>query len=270
MTLLSSKQKSIVNVLGIFAIATVALHALTLLILLFQGFIIRNLSTQKPPNFIQLIDGKIALENENQEPDPEEIRQFVSQTMGAIFNWTGALPAETIEDATNPKPDAGISIKTPQGTIKRVPTSSWIGSFALAEDFREGFLGQIAQIVPPEVFSQNPNQALAARLVIQRVYPAQKIAANRWRVGMVANIVQLRRSDNKKILTPFNKDFLVRSIDSFDHPLANQITQLQKSVYSVRAQKLEIYEISNLCLYDISSNSRASRCGDTNSDAFVR
>lgn len=245
--LLEGKKEKI-NVLTIFALATLGLHILALFFLIIQGMTIRQLNNRKPPALVQLVDGQPVLTADSSEREPEEISQFVTKTMSAMFEWSGNLPPQTVEQLTNPKPDLGLAIKTPQGFTKQVPTTSWVASFGLSEDFRQGFLAQIADMVPADVFSRNVNQAMGARLVVQRVYPPQKIEPGKWRVGMVANIVQFRRSNNQKILTPFNKDFFVRSVDAYEHPLAQQITPLQKSAYSVRSQKLEIYEITDLCL----------------------
>ncbi len=271
MTRFLPEKKTTVNLLTVFAFVTFGLQILVLLVLLVQGLTIRNLNSRKPPNFVQLDDATSKTNNFDQQP--EAIRQFVSQTMAGMFNWTGALPAITIEDATNPKPDKGISIITPEGATKKVPTTSWVSSFAISEDFRQGFLGQIAEMAPAELFTKNLNQEITTKLLIQRAYPPQKIAPNRWKVGLVANIVQIRRADNKRVLIPFNKDFLVRTIDSFEHPLANtnNISDLQKAIYNLRAQKLEIYEINNLCLTDAydNQNSQSNRCG-VNSSSFIR
>ncbi|MBF2063256.1 MAG: hypothetical protein IGS39_02310 [Calothrix sp. C42_A2020_038] len=272
MTRFLPEKKATVNLLTIFAAVTFGLQVLTLFFLFFQGLAIHNLSNRKPPNFVQIFEG--AGSTNNTEHEPEMISQFVSQTMAAMFDWAGTLPANTIEDATNPKPDTGVSILTSIGATKKVPTTSWIASFALSEDFRQGFLTQIAEMIPVDLFTKNTNQEITTRLVIQRVYPPQKIATNRWRVGLVANIVQLRRADNKKVLIPFNKDFLVRSVDAFEHPLenTNQITELQKTVYKLRERKLEIYEVNNLCLTDAydNINSQSNRCGMLNSNSFTQ
>ncbi|QDL07834.1 hypothetical protein DP113_07855 [Brasilonema octagenarum UFV-E1] len=274
MTKLLQEKKSSVNLLTLFAIFTFSLHLLAAIFLLFEGLRIYGLIHKKPLTFVQLVDGKVVSQTDTLEREPEVIRQFVAKTMAATFNWSGTLPAATVEEATNPKTDAGIPVKTLQGLTKKVSTSSWVASFALSEDFRGGFLAQIADMTPLEIFSQNNKQALTGQLVIQRVYPPEKIAPGQWRVGMVANIVQVRRTDNKKLLTPFNKDFLVRTVDSYGHPLSNGLTPLQKAVYSVRAQKLEIYEVSDFCLtngYDSSSKSQSQRCGDIlNSGSFTR
>ena len=274
MTKLLQERKSAVNLLTIFTVFTFGLHFVTVIFLLFQGLRIYEVSQRKPLTFVQVIDGKTVPQTNTLEREPEAIRQFVSKTMAAMFDWSGRLPAATVEDVTNPKADAGILISTSQNLTKRVSTSSWVASFGLSEDFRQGFLALIADMTPPEVFSKNKNQALTAQLAIQRVYPPEKIAPGQWRVGMVANIVQVRRSDNKKLLTPFNKDFLVRAVDSFEHPLANSISPVQKAIYSVRDQKLEIYEVSDLCLtnpYDSSPEGRLKRCSDLpNSSSFTR
>lgn len=270
MARLLKERKTTTDILTIFVVTTFSLHLITLFFLVLQGMTIHKLSNRKPPNLVQLVDGKpVALAN-NLEREPEEIRSFISKTMSAMFDWSGTLPPETIEQVTNPQPDRGISIKTSQGYIKKVTTSSWVASFALSPDFREGFLALIADMTPAEIFSYNNNQTIQARLIIQRVYPPQQIAPGQWKVGMVANIVQFRPGDNRKILTPFNKDFLVRAVDSFEHPLPDEITNLQKAVYRIRADKLEIYEIVDLCLTDTSVN-KSSRCGDNlNSGSFTK
>ncbi|MDZ8185247.1 MAG: hypothetical protein RMX96_10385 [Nostoc sp. ChiSLP02] len=251
--LLEKKQRT-ASVLTLFAIATFGLHILVLLLFLFQGLTIRQLSLRKPPNFVQLIDGKPVGEIDDLKREPEAIRQFISKTMTAMFNWSGTLPPQRIEEAANPKPDLGIPIKTPQGGSQKISTTSWIASFALSEDFRKGFLSTIAELTPPEVFSENPNQGMTSRLVIKRIYPPKEIAAGQWRVGMVADLIQKNRGDNRQVVTPFNKDFLVRATDYFANSQIETGTDLQKAIYIVRSDRLEIYEIRELCLLDNYNN----------------
>jgi hypothetical protein len=253
MTGILPKQKKQINFLQILAIITLAFHVFTLFFIIYQGLLIRNLTNRKPPTFIELINGKPVTSNNILERNPEAIRQFVITTMTAMFNWSGTLPPQNIEDATNPKPDLGITVKTPQGYNKKIASSSWVAGFALSEDFRQGFIAQIADMTPSDIFIRNTNnQRITGQLLIQRVYPPENIAPGKWRVGIVANIVQ-QRSDNKKTITPLNKDFLVRAVDAYEHPLIQEITPLQKAVYRLRMQKLEIYNITDLCLNDTSS-----------------
>lgn len=274
MTNLLQKRKPTTNVLTVFAIATFSLHLLVLLLFILQGLNIRQLSLRKPPNFVQMIDGQPIGAVDDLARDPEAIRQFISKTMTSMFNWSGTLPAQTIAEAAKPQPDPGIQVRTPQGSSQRVTTSSWVASFAISEDFRKGFLSAIAQMTPPEVFSNNPSQVISAELVIQRIYPPEQIAPGKWRVGMVADLIQTKQDDDRKTVTPFNKDLLVRAVDYFPYPLANTSTNIQKAIYSNRADKLEIYEIRNLCLVEEYSNlseDKSNPCvNPRNSDSFTR
>ncbi|MCP6761721.1 MAG: hypothetical protein NHB32_23920 [Fischerella sp. CENA71] len=271
--LLEKKQRT-VSLLTTFAIATFGLQLLALFLLAFQGLKIRQLSLRKPASFVQLINGQAITVNDDLERDPEVIRQFVSKSMTSMFNWSGKLPPQNVEEVTKPKPDLGIFIPTPEGNSKKVSTSSWIASFAISEDFRKGFLSEIAAMTPPEVFANNSSQAINAQIVIKRVYPPQKIKPGKWRVGLVADLIQTKKSDGRKVIIPFNKDLLVQAVDYFPYPLDDTSSVLQKAIYSMRSEKLEIYEIRNLCLldqYNSLSQEQLRQCGiETQSDSFVR
>ena len=249
MVRLLEKRKRKGNLFVTLAVATFGLHLLTLLILIIQGLTIRQLSVQKAPTFVQLVDGKPVNNRDELQRKPEAIEEFVSKTMISMFNWSGKLPAQNINQATNPEKDLGISIKTPRSGSKKVTTSSWISSFGLSEDFRKSFLSTVAELTPPEVFSSNSDRAILAELNITRIYPPQQIEPGKWKLGIVANLVQKRGSDNK-IITPFNKDIFVQAVDSFDYPITQNLTDLQKAIYATRSDKLEIYEIRELCLTD--------------------
>ncbi|MDB9343156.1 hypothetical protein PN456_18505 [Nodularia spumigena CS-586/05] len=274
MTNLLHKKKPTANILTIFAIATLSLHLSVLFLFILQGLNIRQLSLRKPPNFVQMIDGQPIAAVDDLARDPEAIRQFISKTMTSMFNWSGTLPPQSIAEVAKPQPDPGIAVRTPQGGSQKVTTSSWVASFAISEDFRKGFLSAIAQMTPPEVFSNNPNQIISAELVIQRIYPPEQIAPGKWRVGMVADLIQKKQNDDRKTVTPFNKDLLVRAVDYFPYPLPKNTTDIQKAIYSNRADKLEIYEIRNLCLLDDYSNlseDQSNPCANQgNSESFTR
>ncbi len=288
MVRLLEKRQRTGSVLTFFAIATFSLHILVLLLFLLQGLNIRQLSLRKPPNFVQLIDGKPVANIDDLAREPEAIRRFLSKTMISMFSWSGTLPPQTIEEVATPKSDLGIVINTSEGGSQKITTSSWISSFALSEDFRKGFLSTVAEMTPPEVFSENPSQAMTSQLVIKRVYPPKQIAPGKWRVGippkqiapgkwrvgMVADLIQRNRVGGEKLITPFNKDFLIRAADYFANPQTGNNTDLQKAIYSVRADRLEIYEIRNLCLLDDYSNlneSTSNQCGTgQTSDSFIR
>ena len=255
MSLLQQKKKSI-SLLSLLAIAGLALHALALLILIIQGIRIRQLSLRQPANFVQLIAGQRPQSEDPLLREPESIRQFVNQTMTLMFNWSGMLPAQSLEEVDKPQRDQGLFIPTPQGGNQKISTNSWVASFALSEDFRKGFLKEIAAMTPPEVFASSPAQKMSAQLQIKRIDPPQSIGTGKWRVGIVADLIQTRQSNGQKLIVPFNKDLLVRAIDYFPYSSPRDLTDLQKAIYNMRIDQLEIYEIRNLCLLD--NNSRQS------------
>jgi hypothetical protein len=272
--LLEKKQRSI-NSLTIFAIAAFGLHFFVLLFLVIQGIKIRQLSQRQPSNFVQLIDGKKVTVKDDLDRDPAAIKQFVTKTMILMFNWSGKLSSDTISDRAVALRDRGILISTPQAGNNKVTTSSWIASFALSEDFRRGFLREIATITPPEVFIDDDQQGLSGELIIKRIDLPKKIVPGKWRVGLVANLIQKKRGDGTKIITPFNKDLLVRATDYFSYPLPDNITDLQGAIYAIRSSKMEIYEIRDLCLIEnYNNNSHQERLNScTNSqdtDSFIK
>ena len=274
MVRLLEQQQRPINSLTIFAIAAFGLHFLVLLFLVIQGIKIRQLSQRKPPNFVQLIDGKKIVIKDNLARDPVAIKKFVGNIMTLMFNWSGTLPPQTISDRVAPLRDRGILISTPQGGNNKVTTNSWVASFALSEDFRRGFLREIAAITPPEVFINDDQQGLSAELMIKRIDLPEKIASGKWRVGLVADLIQRKREDGSKIITPFNKDILVRATDYFSYPLPDQMTDLQGAIYAIRSSKMEIYEIRNLCLMDNYNNApqeRSNSCaGSLNMESFIK
>jgi len=272
--LLEKKQRSI-NSLTIFAIAAFGLHFLVLLFLVIQGIKIRQLSQRQAPNFVQLIDGKKVTFKDDLARDSAAIKQFVAKTMILMFNWSGKLSSDTISDRAVALRDRGILISTPQAGNNKVTTSSWIASFALSEDFRRGFLREIAAITPPEVFINDDQQGLSGELIIKRIDLPKKIVPGKWRVGLVANLIQKKRGDGTKIITPFNKDLLVRATDYFSYPLPDKITDLQGAIYAIRSSKMEIYEIRDLCLIENYNNNshqeRLNSCTNSqNTDNFIK
>ncbi|WP_414526586.1 hypothetical protein [Nodularia chucula] len=271
MTNLLQKRKPTTSVLTIFAIATFSLHLAVLFFFILQGLKIRQLSQREPPSFVEMTDGQTIAAVDDLARDPEAIRQFISKTMTSMFNWSGTLPPQSIAEAATPQSDTGIQIRTPESGTQRVTTSSWVASFAISEDFRKGFLSAIAQMTPPEVFSNNPTQKISGELIIQRLYPPEQIAPGQWRVGMVADLIQKREDDNRRTVTPFNKDVLVRAVDYFPYPLANNSTDIQKAIYSNRTDRLEIYEIRDLCLLEEYSNPSTDKSNPCeNPQSFIR
>lgn len=253
MVQLLGKKKSGSNLLSTFVMISLGLHLLTLLLLLFQGLTLNQLTNQKPPTLVQLIDGKESPIPEPLEREPEEIRSFVEKTMTALFTWSGKLPPQNIEEAQNPKPDEGVPIKMSTGVTKKISTTVLGTSFALSEDFRKQFLQEIANQTPPEVFSSDSKKAMEIKLATRWVSEPEKIEEGKWKAVMVADLILLRPALERRKLVRFNKEILVRAVDSPEHPLAEGAPPLHKVVSGTRQVGLEIYEIRDMCLTDKSN-----------------
>ncbi len=66
----------------------------------------------------------------------------------------------------------------------------------------------------------------------------------------------------------------MRAVDYFDYPVVENTTILQQAISRVRTQRLEIYEMRNLCLldaYDNLSGAKSNQClGAQKSGDFIR
>lgn len=223
-----------------FALFTVATFAL-LLINLFGLFLLygnySNLVRKKTPTLVQLETGKsiTVAPLGSDERTPKVVQKFVVDTLTLLMNWSGTLPATTVEEAANPKPDPGV-----QAGRSKVSTSAWQASFALSEDFRKEFLTTLATLTPAGVFNGNTQ----VTLVPLSVQPPQQIAEGKWKVKLVANLIVFDRRDNLGNVIPFNKEVFVQAVEAPNPP--TETTGITTVIYAVRASGLEITAIRDL------------------------
>lgn len=226
------------DILPLFVLVTFVTEIFVILLLLFQGSLINQLNQKDPPSLVQLVDGKPLQVGpmEHMERTPETIRRFVGETMSLMMNWSGALPAETIEESKVPRPDPGMPVSG-----KRITTATWQASFALSEDFRREFVEKLAQLTPPDVFA-NRTQVV---LIVRNISNPEKVSEGRWRVSMVASAVVFgKNADALGKAIPFNKDIYVRAVDA--PQVLEGATALEKAIYGIRQSGLEIYAIREL------------------------
>ncbi|MCV3212394.1 hypothetical protein OGM63_02415 [Plectonema radiosum NIES-515] len=157
-----------------------------------------------------------------------------------MMNWSGNLPATTVEEAAQPKPDPGINIGEKGLRGNKVASAAWQPSYALSSDFRKEFLKVLASITPPGIF-QGKTQVVLVPLLIQSPI---KIESGKWKVKMIANLTVFDQSNNLGDIIPFNKEIFVRAVEAPESP-AN-ISGLAAVIYQVRASGLEIYAIRDL------------------------
>lgn len=234
----SQRQKgnaSQLNLFGMFVFSALGLGVLNLLLLLGLFAAMNRLSQKAPPSLVQTVDGRSIVTNamESKERTPIVIRRFTIDTMTMLLSASGKLPATL--DKPNPVADAGVAIRLPNQTERRVSTSTWQSSFALSEDFRASALQGISELMVPEAFT---GQAQVV-LIPQTLSEPEKIGEGQWKVNMIANLVTIASGNPQGITIPFNKEIFLRSVDT--PPPSDVSTPLQKAVYQVRSSGIEIY-----------------------------
>jgi hypothetical protein len=234
----SQRQKgnaSQLNLFGMFVFSTLGLGILNLLILIALFASMNRLSQKAPPSLVQTVDGRSIVTNamESKDRTPIVIRRFTIDTMTMLLSASGKLPPTA--DKPNPSADAGVAIRLPNQTERRVSTSTWQSSFALSEDFRASALQGISELMVPEAFT---GQAQVV-LIPQTLSEPEKIGEGQWKVNMIANLVTIASGNPQGITVPFNKEIFLRAVDT--PPPSDVTTPLQKAVYQVRSSGIEIY-----------------------------
>jgi hypothetical protein len=234
----SQRQKgnaSQLNLFGMFVFSSLGLGILNLLILIALFASMNRLSQKAPPSLVQTVDGRSLVTNamESKERTPIVIRRFTIDTMTMLLSASGKLPSTA--DKPNPSADAGVAIRLPNQTERRVSTSTWQSSFALSEDFRASALQGISELMVPEAFT---GQAQVV-LIPQTLSEPEKIGEGQWKINLIANLVTIASGNPQGITVPFNKEIFLRAVDT--PPPSDVTTPLQKAVYQVRSSGIEIY-----------------------------
>jgi hypothetical protein len=219
MQILKSENKK-TSILPIFAVGTLALHLLTLLVLMFHWSILQRLNRQTTlPSLVQLIDGQgITVDpQDNLARYPETIRRFVGESMTLMLTWSAQQP----------------------------PTTVWeISSPLIEESAKSKLQSYFAQLNPNH--QGNNTRGADHILVIQKVSQPSKIADAQWKVEILANQLVFNGSDRLGKSIPVNKQIFIQAIDTEIEPLPNQAMPLQLAVYKLAETKLKIYRICDL------------------------
>ena len=235
------------NILTLFVLATLGLQGLIFFQTTFNTIWIAKLSRKPVPTLVELVDGRSIQVGAEASlyRSPQTIQYFVSQITTMLFSSSGMLAENSIVPKTNltPKLDAGIELKGNKlRGNRKVTTTAWEASFALSEDFRSTFLPELAQIIPPGVFSGTTQTAL----VINHLSQPEQLEAGKWKLKMIANLYLFTGGDPIGKAIPVNKDIYVRAVYLTSQPLPNRLTDIQKAVYNARASGIEIYRFGDL------------------------
>ncbi len=191
-----------------------------------------RLANQKTPTLVQQVDGRAftVRSADYYYREPELIRRFVSDWAVMTFTW-GKLPGDQRQTI-----DKGIEV----AGNKRVSTAAWEASFALAPDFRDAFLQQMAtDVVPEGVFDGK----VSAILVPQQISPPQSAGEERWQVDLIATRILFDDTNPAGYTVPFNRRFFVRAIEPPHQPLIQNAADYQRVVYRMLEGGVQIEEI---------------------------
>ncbi|MEH2307927.1 hypothetical protein [Nostoc sp.] len=207
--------------LPLLAVGTFGLHVLTLLLLIFHGSMLQQLSRQlTPQSLVQLVDGRtITVDAQpNLERQPEAIRRFVGETMSLMLNWSQQQP----------------------------PTQVWeITSQLVAEDFKQKLKSEITNLNPDSQF-ENVSRGTENVLVIQKISQPTEISKGNWKVEMFANQLIFSGYDRLGKSVSFNKQILVRAIDEPATSLPNAPLPTHFAAYRLGEARLEIYNVCEI------------------------
>lgn len=237
------------DILPLFAVGTLGLQALILLLLFANMVNTWQIAHKPPPSMVQLLDGRsVGMEPvDHLARTPEDVRRFVKDTMGMMFTWTSKVPRSNSGASSSATlHDPGVSIDS-----GKVTTSSWQASFALKEDFRTPFLQAVAQMTPSSVFGSGAQSVLS----FESISDPKPLKPGQWQVDVVANLLIFDDSHPQGLAVPFNKSIFVRASEPNTDPLPDSSTPIQKAFYRIQQSGLQITEMQDLDIQHLQNGS---------------
>ncbi|MBW4615263.1 MAG: hypothetical protein KME21_18700 [Desmonostoc vinosum HA7617-LM4] len=209
------------NSLPLLAVATFGLNLFTLLLLVFNNYLIQQLGQQlTPQSLVQLADGRAITVDpkQNLEREPETIRRFVGGAMSLMLTWSEQQPPKTV----------------------------WaISSELIADKVQQKFQSEITNLNPDSQF-ENVTRGNESVLVIQKISQPVKINDGQWRVEILANQLTFSTADKLGKSAKFNKQIVVQAINEPATSLPNTALSLQSVAYRLGESRLEIYNICDI------------------------
>jgi hypothetical protein len=215
---LMNRETNKKNILPQFAIATFALHTITLLILMFHGSMLQQLSRQLTPrSLVQLLNGKAitADPQKAEERNPQIIRQFVGETMTLMFTWSEQQPPPLVWQTSSQLLSPGLRRKLQSEVI---PDDGKIANFSGRESV----------------------------LLIQKVSAPENLGEGKWKVEIFANRLMFTNYDRLGQTTAFNKKIFVRVRDTPEISLPQSPIDWNLATYRLGEARLEIYNVCEI------------------------
>lgn len=236
---------------GVAIVGSLAIQIVALLVFVVTGLLlVRN---RPRGNLVQLVDGRAieAGERERNYRHPEVIRRFVLESLYLLFSWDGFLPAGTVEEQINRRPDPGVLL----ANGRRVPTVAFEASFAFRTGLRENLLLEIGKLVPQDI--QNVSVAQDGKLKVPRlartfllvdfISQPKAIEDGRWGVDVVSTVYYLPAQGTPQPLLRFNRRLVVAAVQPLGKVLSPELSWYEP-LNRTRSSGLQIVEIQPLKL----------------------
>ncbi|WP_013334319.1 hypothetical protein [Gloeothece verrucosa] len=214
-------KNQIKNTLLLLGLGTIGLNSLALLLMLFNNFMLQQLSQQLMPKvLIELINGRAITgqPEANQERQNITIRRFIGETMTFLFTTSPQQPSATI-------------LKVSSGLI----------ASEYQNKFRQDFFTKTL-----DSSSLNNDDSLEKLLIIQKISEPEKIAEGKWKVNIFANQLIFSNLDKLGKSIEFNKQILIKTIDQPAIILSDNSLPLNLVVYQLAEARLQIFNICDL------------------------
>jgi hypothetical protein len=241
------------NKIALFILVTLGISVFNLILLLFQGLSLNGIAHRPMPTMVQLVNGKTIEVKafEGKDRSPQLIKDFTISSLNKLFTWRYFLPVAAGEDPRRPQLDPGVPIESKTAKVL-IPTSVWGASWALADKFREEFLGgSIAPLMSQLQILQGKSEVAFVPLDIQDPVAVKGDGGERlWKIKIVANLVYRATSDASEKVIPFNKTVYLRAVESpsltdVDSSANKDRKDLARVIAMARSAGLEIYAIED-------------------------
>lgn len=227
--------------IALIALTSLGLAGTSLLAQLFLFLAYAQLARKPAPSLVQLNDGQaIAVRAMGTvERDPLVVQRFVTDSLILLMSWHNNLPAgrDDYGNLGEPLEDLGIEVTNGKGDRRRVTTSAFQASFTFSESFRPELLQLLAEMTPEAVFTGK----VQSLLMFQAVTQPKLIAPGKWSLYVVGYLVQSKTGSADTQRIPFNKEVIVRAVDTPPLPSNGELASpLEQAISGIRQAGLEI------------------------------
>jgi hypothetical protein len=232
------------NIVALVALISIGISGLTLLLQLVVLGSVVSIARKPAPSLVQLSDGQAIKVQAigSYERAPDVVQRFVTDSLTMLMSWTNEIPGT--EGEVKPI-DQGSLVKTKQGD-KRITATAFQASFTLSDELRDEMMKILADMTPAEVFSGDVKTTLKFQHVTVPT-PVGDIQNGRWKINVVATLIQYQRGRGDTVKIPFNKEIIVQAIDTPQLPKSGKFAnEIESLVYTIRQAGLEIVSMKDI------------------------